>query len=489
MCTALLALACDGENEMRIGFGHGSYGGGRTYASTVAPQDPAAILGAALKWWFDFDDAGNVVTGQGYSQAVNKGQDATNYAGDLLQATDANRPYARYLRGNRKGMQLVAGNSSRMLVTFSGAVASLSAPYTIITLKQQIKTGTMTWLSRSTAGVNLQTTGTSWPKTILSSAGTSLNAASALQEDEVAVIETILGGASDGATYKNGTLLASGSTNVGALNGGFYVGCSNTIGSLDTSHIGQVLVVSGKITTQQRADLQAYFAYYYGLGLATHWCPTGDSITGPQTGASSAAVGWRGILSSEYTRAKKGGKWLVSTGATQTFGFVDDRHYGVGGDTIALSATRIAVLFGSGNVYNAPIVWYMIGTNNMATYAAGTTVAAYETNVRDIDSRINTALGVRPYIIVSTIPDVDPARTTQHTNTPLYNAELPAAWTAMESSGLRLIRRDLFSALGAYNTTDWYQADGLGVHLSDAGQAKMAAHIAPALYEAASLAV
>lgn len=494
-CAALPALLGCGEsndNDMRFGPPglRGSRVSGASAGSVIppAPDDPAAILGSALKWRFDFGDAGNTITGQGFSTVINKGQDVSNFAGDAVQATDGNRPYARYLRGNKLGMQTVAALSARMVATFSGAVASLSAPYTIIRVRQQMATGTMTSFARGTAGMILQTTGTTWPKSTVTNAGTSLTVASAVTQNELAVFEEILGGVSDGAIYKNGILLGSGTTNVAVFNGSVIFGCSSTLGNFDTSHTGEILIVAGKITPTQRAALQVYFAYWYGIGSATHWVPTGDSLTGPMTGCSNVANGWRGLLSADYTRAKKGGKWLCSMGATQNFGFTDDMHYGVGGDTIALSATRIAALFGSGNIYNAPIVFYMIGTNNMSSYVATTTANAYRTNVEDIDSRITTALGVRPYILVTSIPDVDPAKTTQHTNTPLYNAELPGVWTAMENNGLRLVRCDVFSAVGAYNTTDWYQTDGLGVHLSDSGYAKMAAEIGPKLYSAAALA-
>lgn len=463
-------------------------GGASANVQVQVPPDLLQIFGSRLAHWWDPDDAGNTLVSGKLDTVVNKGGDLANYSGNMVQATDANRMLCEYLRGDHKA---AIHDITAKLTAVATLVGTLAVPYSYVIVKQQWGTSTCAVADGTGTGGLVQTTGTTWPKPLVANSGTALTVSGAVNEDELAVYVITFGGSGVGAIYKNGTLIGSGSTNVGSLATQLFWGVSATGAAWDGAASGDLAVIKGAVSSDDLAAIQTYAVAKYGIGAGTQWVPLGDSNTGPSPGATTTRTAWRGLLSADYSRRKIAGKWLVSNGHQRPFAFADDRHAGIGGQTIPGCNTLINSLFGVGLAYNAGIVTYMIGTNDMGTYAAGTTAAAYANTVRAIDTKINAARGVRPQIVVSTIIDCDPGRTSQYANTRLYNAELQGSggiWDVLAGEGINLHRVDAFAAVGAYNTTTFYQGDGLGVHMTDAGHALLAPAMRAGLYAAAAAA-
>lgn len=202
--------------------------------------------------------------------------------------------------------------------------------------------------------------------------------------------------------------------------------------------------------------------------VGTPIVPAGDSLTkGPSSG------GYRAALYNWWVANITGD--LAFVGTQVSGAFPNNQHEGYASQEIAQIAAHVVAACGSGKAFQPRLVIYWAGTNdinNGGLDPVGDALAAYTTALEDIHTAIVTG-DASAQIMVTTLTDY----LGFETEVSDFNAGLPAIWDAFDTlhASNTLLRIDLYTALGAAGTSGDWQADG--VHLTDAGHAKVRAEI------------
>lgn len=280
----------------------------------------------------------------------------------------------------------------------------------------------------------------------------------------VGPLENIAQGVNLGNT--NPSTLAMGASRTGTL-------LSNTSHACSFAFLGLP-------TAPERAAMRALCLAYYGPQLLrtrklARIFATGDSNTLDVAGNYQ----WRKAIYDEFFYNL--GWPVFSVGATNA-GSSDpefNRHGGVTGQTIAglntylLDPTTGQLRPGGPLVNSVQLAMIMIGTNDMSTFAAGTTSAALQTLIEGVYAALPNA--------EVAVTDILPRNDANNANVLAFNAELPARFDAIDAANPGrppLIRWSAFNAVGGvWSATDFSDA----LHLTPVGSVKLGASATAAI--------
>lgn len=227
---------------------------------------------------------------------------------------------------------------------------------------------------------------------------------------------------------------------------------SNTGTALADASCAFAAMWLGIPTAPERADMRAKLLARYGSQLlrTRKVCRVffvGDSITQGQMATSND--GYKNITFTTYFTGLGYPVFSVGSTTSGTLGPEFNRHGGVPGTTIAGVSTYLLdpatgqLRAGGPLVNSVQFLPLMIGTNDMPTYSAGVTAAAYRTLLDGIQAAVpNVRIGVTT-IIPQGAGQFNPEAI-------LFNAELPAVWDAFDAANptRTLIRWDANTAIG-----------------------------------------
>lgn len=230
------------------------------------------------------------------------------------------------------------------------------------------------------------------------------------------------------------------------------MGASNTGTLLSNSTYAFSAMWLGLPSAPERAALRALLLEYYSSEAllrtrkVCRYYPVGDSIT-LEVGVTNND-GWRKTLKDTFFTGLGYPAYSVGSTTAGTYGAEFTRHGGVSGETIAQCNTFLLdgatgqLRAGGPLVNSVQLLLLLIGTNDMPTYAAGTTAAAYRSLLDGIQAAVPS---VR--MAVSTIT---PQGDANNTNVIAFNAELPAVWDAFDAANptRTLTRWDANTAIG-----------------------------------------
>jgi len=434
---------------------------GGASAGPAPPPDPAAIFGARLKVWIN----PRTLSGSDGDEVTSIPNLGDTGLVSALTGSAGVSPTLSRIRGARA---LRYSSLRRLSGAFSGA---LTQPTTCFAVACADGTQSTTrYLIDGDDATNynrIYLSGANWGAAALNgSANTALGHTSALRNNEPFSVAFLANGLSS-ALRKNGSVVASGGAGTRVMDG-ITIGSSASPAAAANAQIGEVCVVTGTITSDEHAALQAYFAHYYGVGeAAVRLTMAGDSNTAG-TGSTSGR-GFRDAVGAWCWEGKHSGKWVDTVGLRNSAGARwNSQHRGTSGDVINdLQTNFLPELTGQ---YPTDIIFLMIGTNDARNNGASFTGAT--TRLQTLLSDIHTA-DPAVKVLVSTILDCNPSDATTAGNIVTYNAAIPGICATLDAGETWLKQADMRGAVGAYSGATF--ADNY--HLNDAGYALAADHV------------
>lgn len=297
------------------------------------------------------------------------------------------------------------------------------------------------------------------------------------------IVEEYFSGSTDDFTIIGPVDNIASGVNLGNANPGtLAMGGSNTGTALANTSYAFASMFLGLPTAPERAAMRQLLMDRYGNDLlrtrkVCRVFPVGDSITQGQMATGNN--GWKNSIFNTYFYGLGYPVFSVGSTTSGTMNAEFNRHGGVPGTTIAGCSTYLLdpatgqLRAGGPLVNSVQFLPLMIGTNDMPTYSAGVTAAAYRTLLDGIQAAVpNVRIGVTT-IIPQGAGQFNPEAI-------LFNAELPAVWDAFDAVNptRTLIRWDANTAIGG---PTWVSANFTDtLHPNDTGHALIGAAAATA---------
>ena len=281
---------------------------------------------------------------------------------------------------------------------------------------------------------------------------------------EVKYDDLVVSVVANGTTYSiyyDGVLSTSGTLDAASITcNRFLLGARLIAGAVEPLDcvVQTVAVTATAMTASQVATLAANWRSKDVLASnPPQICYAGDSHT---QGLDSQNFGsFRNRLQRRFIEL---GLSLDSVGNNYTGSLPDNDHLALGGTTINQIQTRIETYLGSGNQFPAVTAATLIGGTN--DLALGDSVATALSDYTACLAALQSRLGPGGRILVSTIPDANPAATpTWQPNIAGFNSGLTSIWDAHDSANPdnKVFRADLFSVVGAYDAANYRPSDNV----------------------------
>jgi hypothetical protein len=372
-----------------------------------------------------------------------------------------------------KGTWATDGSAKYMLNAFN-PVAPLTQPYYRVTVVKQNRTltGRAAVILAAAFGFGIVTDGTT--RQTAHSANTTVGPDLDFPVLQWCIVEEYFSGSVSDFTIIGPLDNIVDNFNLGNSNPtSMAMGGSITGSALADSSFAFAFMCQGLPSAPERANIRATIEAYYGSQVVRtrkvcRYFPTGDSITEDVLGTQL----WRQAIKDTFFTGLDYPAFSAGSTSSGSFGAEFTRHGGIPGNTIATHSTYLLdpttgqLRAGGPLTDSIQLLMLMIGTNDMPTYVAGTTAAAYRTLLDGIQAAVPTLR-----IVVTTIPPQGAGK--NNAETILFNAELPAVWDAFDAANptTPLIRYDANTAVGgpsfvAANFADTlhYNATGSALH-------------------------
>lgn len=454
---------------------------GAAAAAMTPAQFTAAMLAGTTRTniWLVHGDAGvNQATISGRVSSLTSQGGANDWT--TLGATQEPTYTAADSTLNDKGTWTLDGSAKYMLNAYD-APAPLTQPhYRISVVKVNSWLGGRVMTEMAAAiGFGLVSDGTN--RYVAHSANTTVGGDLDFPNLQWCIVEEYFSGSTSDFTIVGpldniATGVNLGNTNPASLG----MGGSRT-GTLlsSTSHAFSAAYL-GLPTPTERATMRTTLSSNYGSQLLRtrkicRYLCGGDSITLDVLGTEL----WRRAIANTFFYGLGYPAFSVGSTASGSYDGSFTRHCGVTGQTIAgystfmLDPTTGQLRSGGPLTGQVQLLLTMIGTNDMPTYVAGTTAAAYRTLLDGLQAAVPTVRQVVTKII--------PRNDANNANVILFNAELPAVWDAFDAAnpGKELIRWDANTAIGGPNYVAANYGDNL--HPNATGSALLGAAVSAAI--------
>jgi hypothetical protein len=450
----------------------GSAGTSPEASITVRAARTTAVISSnsKVKLWLDPSDAAYRTMASGRVSSCMRSRDTAIFSTDFAQSTPSAQPVLGTIRG-KEALFFGTGTSEEMFATM---IATISTPYSIFVVVRPV--------SNNSTGVVVKTTNANsvrisysgnlgYPRTRKFTATSQLTSSLAAGVSEL--LEMLVNGTSS-ETRRNGVTLNGPGANLGTATLSQRIG----IGTEGMS-VGDIVVISGALTTQERDDISnELLAKYHGAEPTIRHLQLGDSIT--EGFESTDLRGFRGPLFDLYTsRGKYAGNWIEAVGNQHTHLYSDDGHAGVDGKGFGYWNGQISTLMGQ---ITPDIVDILLGANNMANVAGENWVAGTGpgSTIDSCKQLILTMIGGWPLTRFMVTPILASPVALNQTHKLEFNSNLPAMWDAIEqATGKAMHRWDADTAMGgpSYVSSN-FVLDG---HPNDGGYLKLAKAKMPTL--------